>query len=55
MITAPTHSSFFNPKADYAAVVLSNTTLGNTGSFADRLGERISQRMAGKPAISVAK
>jgi D-alanyl-D-alanine-carboxypeptidase/D-alanyl-D-alanine-endopeptidase len=46
--------AFFNPKADYAAVVLFNTTLGNTGSFADRLGQHISQRLAGKPAISLA-
>jgi hypothetical protein len=46
--------AFFNPKADYAAVVLLNTTLGSTGSFADRLGEHISQRLAGKPAISLA-
>lgn len=45
--------AFFNPKADYAAVVLLNTTLGSTGSFADRLGEHISQRLAGKPAISL--
>jgi serine-type D-Ala-D-Ala carboxypeptidase/endopeptidase len=47
--------AFFNPKADYAAVVLLNTALGSTGSFADRLGEHISQRLAGKPAISLAK
>ena len=46
--------AFFNPKADYAAVVLLNTTLGSNGSFADRLGEHISQRLAGKPAISLA-
>jgi serine-type D-Ala-D-Ala carboxypeptidase/endopeptidase len=45
---------FFNPKEDYAAVVLLNTTLGPTGSFADRIGQHISQRLAGKPAISLA-
>jgi CubicO group peptidase (beta-lactamase class C family) len=45
--------AFFNPKGDYAAVVLFNTTLSSTGSFADRLGQHISQRMAGKPAISL--
>ena len=45
---------FFNPKADYAAVVLLNATLGKNGSFADRLGQHISQRLAGKPAISLA-
>jgi serine-type D-Ala-D-Ala carboxypeptidase/endopeptidase len=47
--------AFFNPKGDYAAVVLLNTTLGTTGSFADRLGQHISQRLAGKPAISLAE
>jgi CubicO group peptidase (beta-lactamase class C family) len=46
--------AFFNPKGDYAAVVLFNTTLGPEGSFADRLGQHISQRLAGKPAISLA-
>jgi len=46
--------AFFNPKGDYAAVVLLNTGPGDTGSFADRLGEHISQRLAGKPAISLA-
>jgi CubicO group peptidase (beta-lactamase class C family) len=46
--------AFFNPKGDYAAVVLLNTAPGETGSFADRLGQHISQRLAGKPAISLA-
>ncbi|MGA2672637.1 MAG: serine hydrolase domain-containing protein [Terracidiphilus sp.] len=41
--------AFFNPKGDYAAVVLLNTSAG----FADRLGQHISQRLAGKPAISL--
>ena len=45
--------AFFNPKGDYAAVVLLNATLGNQGSFADRLGQHIAQRLAGKPAISL--
>ena len=45
--------AFFNPKGDYAAVVLLNTTLGPKGSFADRLGQHISQRLAGKSAISL--
>jgi len=45
--------AFFNPKGDYAAVVLFNTTLGPTGSFADRLGQHIGQRLTGKPAISL--
>jgi CubicO group peptidase (beta-lactamase class C family) len=46
--------AFFNPKGDYAAVVLLNTTLGPEGSFADRLGQHIGQRLSGKPAISLA-
>jgi CubicO group peptidase (beta-lactamase class C family) len=45
--------AFFNPKEDYAAVVLFNTTLGSDGSFADRLGEHIAERLSGKPAISL--
>lgn len=45
---------FFNPKGDYAAVVLVNTSIGSKGSFADRLGEHISERLAGEPAISLA-
>jgi len=45
---------FFNPKGDYAAIVLVNSTTGSKGSFADRLGEHISERLAGKPAISLA-
>jgi D-alanyl-D-alanine-carboxypeptidase/D-alanyl-D-alanine-endopeptidase len=45
--------AFFNPKSDYAAVVLLNATLSQHGSFADRLGQHISQRLAGKPAISL--
>ena len=45
--------AFFNPKQDYAAVVLLNTTVGPNGSFADRLGQHIGQRLAGKPAISL--
>jgi len=45
---------FFNPAGDYAAVVLLNTSIGDNGSFADRLGVHISQRLAGKPAISLA-
>jgi len=45
--------AFFNPKGDYAAVVLLNTTLGEKGSFADRVGEHVSERLAGKPAIAL--
>jgi serine-type D-Ala-D-Ala carboxypeptidase/endopeptidase len=46
--------AFFNPQGDYAVIVLLNTSIGKTGSFADRIGEHISQRLAGKPAISLA-
>jgi D-alanyl-D-alanine-carboxypeptidase/D-alanyl-D-alanine-endopeptidase len=44
---------FFNPKGDYAAVVLYNTSISERGSFADMVGEHISERLAGKPAISL--
>jgi D-alanyl-D-alanine-carboxypeptidase/D-alanyl-D-alanine-endopeptidase len=47
--------AFFNPKGDYASVVLLNASIGKDGSFADRIGEHISQRLAGKAAISLAK
>jgi serine-type D-Ala-D-Ala carboxypeptidase/endopeptidase len=45
---------FFNPKGDYAAIVLLNTSIGSKDSFADRLGEHIGERLAGKQAISLA-
>jgi CubicO group peptidase (beta-lactamase class C family) len=45
---------FFNPREDCAAVVLFNTTINAHGSFADRLGEHIAERLSGKPAISLA-
>ena len=45
--------AFFNPKGDYAAVVLYNTSPGVHGSFAEVLGRHISQRLSGKPAISL--
>ncbi len=41
--------AFFNPNADYAVVVLMNTS----ATFADRVGQHIAQRLAGKPAISL--
>ncbi len=44
---------FFNPEHDCAAVVLLNTTIGDKGSYADRIGEHIGERLAGKPAISL--
>ena len=45
--------AFFNPKGDYAAVVLVNTSIGSRGSFADRVGEHLNERLVGKPAISL--
>ena len=47
--------ALFNPKEDYAAVVLFNTTIGGNGSFADRLGKHIAERLSGKPAISLSE
>ncbi len=46
--------AFFNPQGDYAGVVLVNTTIGPRGSLADALGEHISARFAGRPALSLA-
>jgi serine-type D-Ala-D-Ala carboxypeptidase/endopeptidase len=45
--------ALFNPKEDYAAVVLYNTAGGPNGSFADRLAMHISARLSGKPALSL--
>lgn len=45
--------AFFNPNGDYAAVVLYNTSPGGQGSFAEVLARHISQRLSGKPAISL--
>ncbi|WP_263418422.1 serine hydrolase domain-containing protein [Terriglobus albidus] len=45
--------AFFNPQRDYAAVVLLNTGIGSQGSFADRIGEHVSERLVGNPAISL--
>ena len=45
--------AFFNPKGNYAGVVLVNTSAGPQGSFADRIGKHIVERLAGKPAVSL--
>lgn len=45
--------AFFNPKGDYAAVVLLNGSPGVNGSFVENLGRHVSQRLAGKPAITL--
>jgi CubicO group peptidase (beta-lactamase class C family) len=49
------YSSFavFNPKGDYAFIVLANSTVGAKGSFADALGAHILARLEGKPAASL--
>jgi serine-type D-Ala-D-Ala carboxypeptidase/endopeptidase len=46
--------AFFNPKEDCAAIVLLNTTVSATGSFADLVGHHVAQRLSGKPAVSLA-
>ena len=45
--------ALFNPSGDFALVVLFNATVGGNGSFADRLGEHVAERLSGKPAISL--
>ncbi len=45
--------AFFNPQGDYGGVVLLNASPEVDDSFVDRLGQHISQRLAGKPAISL--
>lgn len=44
---------FFNPKEDYGAIVLVNTSISRSGSLADAIGTHISQRLAGKPAVVI--
>jgi CubicO group peptidase (beta-lactamase class C family) len=45
--------ALFNPEKDYAVLVLSNTSVGD-GTFADDLGRHVAQRLAGRPAVSLA-
>ena len=45
--------ALFSPQGEYAVIVLVNVTISSRGSFADRLGEHISQRLSGKPAVSL--
>jgi len=45
--------ALFNPKGDFAVVVLSNTA-ESSPTFADRLGQHIRQRLAGERATSLA-
>ena len=43
--------ALFNPKEDFAVIVLFNATVSGKGSFADTLGQHIAQRLTGKPAV----
>jgi CubicO group peptidase (beta-lactamase class C family) len=45
-----TSYAFFDPQADYAAIVFINNGISGA-SFADRLGELIRQRLAGQPTM----
>lgn len=45
--------AFFNPKGDFAAVILLNGSPGVNGSFVENLGRHVYQRLAGKPALSL--
>ncbi len=45
--------AFFNPRDDFAAVVLVNVAADSSGSLADRLGQHVAQRLEGRPAISL--
>jgi hypothetical protein len=45
--------ALFNPDADFAVVILSNTTIGGDHSFTDNLAAHVAQRLAGKPAVSL--
>jgi serine-type D-Ala-D-Ala carboxypeptidase/endopeptidase len=46
--------ALFNPKGDFAVIVLLNTSISDAGSFADLVGQHIAQRLTGKPAVSLA-
>jgi CubicO group peptidase (beta-lactamase class C family) len=43
--------ALFNPKEDFAVIVLFNATVSGNGSFADTLGQHIAQRLTGKSAV----
>lgn len=45
--------AFFNSQGDFAGVVLLNTTVSASGSFADLVGQHVAQRLTGKPAVSL--
>ena len=43
--------ALFCPGEDYGVVILYNTSIGPTGSFADRLGEHVAQRVSGRATL----
>lgn len=43
--------ALFNPKEDYAVLVLFNRSISPEGSFADTLGEHVAARLSGHPAV----
>ena len=45
--------AFFNPKGDYAAIILVNNAPGPI-PFSELLAQHIRQRLAGEPAVSFA-
>jgi D-alanyl-D-alanine-carboxypeptidase/D-alanyl-D-alanine-endopeptidase len=45
--------AFFNPKGDYAGVILMNTSISATEKYPDLLFLHIEQRLTGKPAVSL--
>ena len=49
-----TSYAFFRPKTDYAAIVLMNTG-PNLALGSEQLGDHIRQRLAGEPAVSLAR
>jgi CubicO group peptidase (beta-lactamase class C family) len=51
-ISGYTSYAFFNPKGDYAGVVLYNQV--KPSGFVQLLGQHLSQRLSGRPAIAVA-
>jgi CubicO group peptidase (beta-lactamase class C family) len=48
-----TSYALFNPRGNYAAIVLVNIAVSGRGSLADQIGQHIGERFAGKPAISL--
>ena len=45
--------AFFDPKNRVAAIVLTNLSVDESGSFADRIGQHIGQPFSGNAAIEI--